>query len=71
MQVTVLGGGSWGTTVASLVAGRHDTLLWARNADVVDEINVAHTNDSYLSGFTLSRKLRHRRPEQAAATPSC
>lgn len=58
MQVTVLGGGSWGTTVASLVAGRHDTLLWARNADVVDEINVAHTNESYLSGFTLSRKLR-------------
>lgn len=58
MQVTVLGAGSWGTTVASLVAGRHDTLLWARNADVVAEINEAHTNDSYLSGFALSRKLR-------------
>ena len=46
MQVTVLGAGSWGTTMASLLAGRHPTVLWARNADVVEEINGQHTNDA-------------------------
>ncbi len=58
MQVSVLGGGSWGTTVATVCAGRHDTLLWARNADVVDEINSEHTNTPYLPGLTLSPNLR-------------
>ncbi len=57
MKVTILGGGNWGTTVASLVARKHDTLLWARNSAVVDEINTDHRNSAYLSGFTLNRKL--------------
>ncbi len=57
MQVTVLGGGSWGTTVASLVASRNDTMLWARNPDVAEEINSQHSNTGYLSGFQLNRKL--------------
>lgn len=58
MQVTVLGAGSWGTTVASVVAGRNDTMIWARNRDTTEEINESHTNDSYLAGFTLPTKLR-------------
>ena len=57
MQVTVLGGGSWGTTVASLVAARNPTMLWARNPDVAAEINTQNSNESYLPGFKLSRKL--------------
>ena len=28
VRVTVLGGGSWGTTVASLAAANTQTLLW-------------------------------------------
>ena len=31
VHVTVLGGGSWGTTVASLAATNTETLIWARN----------------------------------------
>lgn len=58
MKVTVLGAGSWGTTVASLVAHRNETLLWARNPDTADEINKEHTNAAYLPGFTVSEKLR-------------
>jgi glycerol-3-phosphate dehydrogenase (NAD(P)+) len=58
MQVTVLGGGSWGTTVASVVSGRNDTLLWARNQDIVDEINKEHTNEAYLPNQALSPKVR-------------
>jgi glycerol-3-phosphate dehydrogenase (NAD(P)+) len=58
MQVSVLGGGSWGTTMASLVAARHPTLLWARNADVAEEVNTEHTNATYLPGFELNRKVK-------------
>ncbi len=58
MRVTVLGAGSWGTTVASLVAPNHDTLLWARDATVADEINEQHTHSRYLAGFDLPEQLR-------------
>ena len=57
MRVSVLGGGSWGTTVASLVARRHDTMLWARDAVVAAEITEAHTNSKYLPGLTLNERL--------------
>ena len=57
MQVTVLGAGSWGTTVAALIAPRHPTVLWARNPDVAAEIDRDHTNEAYLAGFTLPSGL--------------
>ncbi len=57
MRITVLGAGSWGTTVASLVAKRHATTLWARSPSVALEINENATNESYLSGFSLPREL--------------
>jgi glycerol-3-phosphate dehydrogenase (NAD(P)+) len=57
MQVTVLGAGSWGTTVASVIAPRHPTLLWARNTEVAAEIDGNHTNEGYLPGFTLPERL--------------
>ena len=53
----MLGAGSWGTTVASLVAPRHDTVLWARNADVAKSINADHANAAYLPGFDLPPEL--------------
>ena len=57
MQVTVLGAGSWGTTMATLIAARHPTMIWARNSETAAEIDGAHTNDAYLSGFTLPEQL--------------
>ena len=57
MRVVVLGGGSWGTTVASLLAGRHPTILWARDSDVADEINEQRTNSRYLGGCLLPPTL--------------
>ena len=57
MRIAVLGAGSWGTTVATLVAPRHDTVLWARNADVAKSINVDHANAAYLPGFELPKEL--------------
>lgn len=58
LKVGLLGGGSWGTTVASLTAKNCPTKIWARNPATVAEINTAHTNEKYLPGATLTPSLR-------------
>jgi glycerol-3-phosphate dehydrogenase (NAD(P)+) len=57
MKVTVLGAGSWGTTVASLAAARNDALVWARDAEVAEKIRTVHENARYLAGFELPADL--------------
>jgi glycerol-3-phosphate dehydrogenase (NAD(P)+) len=57
VKIAVLGAGSWGTTVASLVAPRHDTVLWARDPDVAKAVNTEHANSAYLPGFGLAPEL--------------
>ncbi|HUY23352.1 MAG TPA: NAD(P)H-dependent glycerol-3-phosphate dehydrogenase [Acidimicrobiales bacterium] len=57
MRVTVLGAGSWGTTVAALVAPRHPTVLWARSPEVAAAVDTGHTNPAYLPGFSLPNEL--------------
>lgn len=57
-QVAVLGGGSWGTTVASIVARKAPTTLWARSAAVADDINDSHRNRQYLGDVPLHDSLR-------------
>jgi glycerol-3-phosphate dehydrogenase (NAD(P)+) len=57
LKVGLLGGGSWGTTVASLVARNTPVTLWARNSETVTEINERHTNETYLPGASLPEKL--------------
>jgi glycerol-3-phosphate dehydrogenase (NAD(P)+) len=47
-KVVVLGGGSWGTTVASICARRGPTLQWVRSAETAEDINVNHRNSQYL-----------------------
>jgi len=58
LRVTVLGAGSWGTTVASLACRNAPTLLWARSPETAEELNRAHTNERYLPGVDLPRTLR-------------
>ncbi len=58
MRVAVLGAGSWGTTVAALIADRHDTVLWSRRAELAEAIDVRHENPDYLAGFSLPESLR-------------
>jgi glycerol-3-phosphate dehydrogenase (NAD(P)+) len=58
LKVGLLGGGSWGTTVAALVARNAPVVLWARNPETVREINTKHTNETYLPGARLPEKLR-------------
>lgn len=57
LKVGLLGGGSWGTTVASLISRNADITLWARDAETVAEINQQHTNEKYLPGARLPDKL--------------
>src|SRR5918999_1557388 len=57
MRITVLGGGSWGTAVASLVSKYHETTIWVRNPELAAEITDRHTNQAYLAGFRLPAEL--------------
>ncbi|RFU21668.1 NAD(P)H-dependent glycerol-3-phosphate dehydrogenase [Geodermatophilus marinus] len=58
MRVTVLGAGSWGTTVAALLCRRdHEVLLWARDPDVAAEVGGERTNGAYLPGARLPARL--------------
>ena len=47
-KVVVLGGGSWGTTVASICARRGPTLQWVRSEETAADINEKHRNSKYL-----------------------
>ena len=47
-KVVVLGGGSWGTTVASICARRGPTLQWVRSEETANDINEKHRNSRYL-----------------------
>lgn len=58
LKVGLLGGGSWGTTVASLIAKNAPTKMWARNPETVDDINNNHRNEKYLPGAKLTPSLR-------------
>jgi glycerol-3-phosphate dehydrogenase (NAD(P)+) len=57
IQVAVIGGGSWGTTVAHLCAKNTPTTLWARRDEVAVEVRDQHTNSAYLKGFDLTPSL--------------
>ncbi|MEB3061992.1 NAD(P)H-dependent glycerol-3-phosphate dehydrogenase [[Mycobacterium] zoologicum] len=59
LNVVVLGGGSWGTTVASICARRGPTLQWVRSAETAADINDNHRNSRYLGDTAvLSDTLR-------------
>jgi glycerol-3-phosphate dehydrogenase (NAD(P)+) len=58
-KVVVLGGGSWGTTIASICARRGPTLQWVRSAETAKDINENHRNSRYLGNdVELSDTLR-------------
>lgn len=57
-HVLVVGGGSWGTALANLLAGKGvPTKIWAREAEVVEGINTRRENTVFLPGITLHEDL--------------
>ncbi len=57
-QIAVVGAGSWGTTVANLVAKNQPTILWSRRGELARQISTRHENIDYLPGVQLVAGLR-------------
>lgn len=57
-RIVVLGAGSWGTTIAKVIAdGANEVTLWSRREDLAEEINQKHRNVDYLPGIDLPKNL--------------
>ena len=58
MNVGVIGAGSWGTTLANLLAKKgYPVTLWVYEADLAERMAKSRVNDLYLDGITLSPNL--------------
>lgn len=58
-KIAVVGAGSWGTALATLLARHgHTTVLWGRDAAVIEAIDQRHENPRYLPGIPLPESLR-------------
>jgi glycerol-3-phosphate dehydrogenase (NAD(P)+) len=58
MKIGVIGAGSWGTTLANLLAKKgHEVVLWAHEAKSVEEMKSTRINYLYLPGIVLSERL--------------
>jgi len=66
-RVSVIGAGSWGTTVAAIAAGNTSTILWARRPELAAGINADHENSTYLPGIRLPDGL----PATASLEEAC
>jgi glycerol-3-phosphate dehydrogenase (NAD(P)+) len=57
-SVGVIGGGAWGTALAQTLrlAGR-DVVIWAREPETVEDINVRRVNSAFLPGIDLDAGL--------------
>lgn len=58
LRVSVLGAGSFGTTIAHLVSRNAPTVLWARSETTADEVNREHRNSRYLPDYAIAPEVR-------------
>ena len=57
-HVGVVGAGSWGTVLADLLARNgHRVELWAREPEIVEQVNARHENGLFLKGIPLAETL--------------
>jgi glycerol-3-phosphate dehydrogenase (NAD(P)+) len=58
MNIAVVGGGSWGTALARLLARKgHSVSLWVYEKEVAESIRHRHENSLYLPGVPLPKNL--------------
>jgi glycerol-3-phosphate dehydrogenase (NAD(P)+) len=58
MKIGVIGGGAWGTALAQVAAaGGRETLLWAREPEVVASINQDNVNALFLADVPLNPSI--------------
>lgn len=69
--IAVIGAGSWGTTLASLLVEKgYDVTLWAHEAELVEEITLRRTNSTYLPEIQLPQGIRATNDIAAAVQKS-
>lgn len=57
--IGIIGGGAWGTALASVMAQIHpQVLIWAREEDVVTAINKTRENSLFLKGLKLAPNIQ-------------
>ncbi|MEY4328004.1 MAG: hypothetical protein RIR71_674, partial [Actinomycetota bacterium] len=57
-RIVVMGAGSWGTTMAKVIADAgFEVMLWSRREEVANEINETKRNSDYLPGIDLPSNL--------------
>lgn len=57
--IGVIGAGAWGTALAQMLAANGTpVLLWAREPELVAEVNTARTNSLFLPSATLAPSIR-------------
>lgn len=58
MRIGVIGGGAWGTALASVAARDGEpVLLWAREPEVVESVNADRENPHFLAGVPLPASI--------------
>jgi glycerol-3-phosphate dehydrogenase (NAD(P)+) len=58
VKAAVLGGGSWGTALACLLARKGvDTVLWTRDEESARRMRAARVNERYLPGVEIPREV--------------
>jgi glycerol-3-phosphate dehydrogenase (NAD(P)+) len=59
VTVGVIGAGAWGTALAQVLASDgSEVLIWAREPELVHQINTQHTNSLFLPSARLSANVR-------------
>lgn len=58
MEISILGGGSWGTAMAKELSKKYNILMYIRNEKSRDEINNNHKNDRYLVDYLLPENIK-------------
>ena len=58
-KFAVIGGGAWGTAIANSLArlNNGNVIIWAKEKEVVYEINSQHKNSLFLEGIELEKNI--------------
>ncbi len=67
-KMGVIGAGAWGTALAQVLSeGQDELLLWARETNVVAQINDAHENKAFLPSHPLRQNIQATQDMSALA----
>ena len=59
VKIGVVSAGSWGTALAVMLAEKqYETVIWAREPEIVESINSEHENKLFMPGIKLPESLK-------------